>query len=105
MHKKNVSLDKKIICEEIQNYEFPAETRKNQIIYYLPPEGKGETALTKLTRRREQDDYDGAFPGDNVSGCEYFACLMVRMMTIIWCFYQLKILQWFSGRSLWINSA
>ena len=70
---KNVSLDKKIICEEIQNYEFPEETRKNQIIYYLPPEGKEETALTKLTRRREQDDYDGAFPGDNVSGCEYFA--------------------------------
>ena len=72
---KNVSLDKKIICEEIQNYEFPEETRKNQIIYYLPPEGKEETALTKLTRRREQDDYDGAFPGDNVSGCEYFAWL------------------------------
>ena len=50
---KNVSLDKKIICDEIQNYEFPEETRKNQIIYYLPPEGKEETALTKLTRRRE----------------------------------------------------
>ena len=50
MH-KNVSLDKKIICEEIQNYEFPAETRKNQIIYYLPPEGKEETALTEAYKK------------------------------------------------------
>lgn len=47
MHKKMYRLTKKIICEEIQNYEFPEETRKNQIIYYLPPEGKEETALTK----------------------------------------------------------
>lgn len=72
---KNISLEKGIVCEETEEYSFPSETRKNQIIYYLPQSEKQEVMLSKLTRRREQEDYDGAFVGQQVLGCEYFAWL------------------------------
>ena len=72
---KNISLEKRIVCEETEEYSFPSETRKNQIIYYLPQSEKQEVMLSKLTRRREQEDYDGAFPGQQVLGSEYFAWL------------------------------
>ena len=100
---KNVSLDKKIICEEIQNYEFPEETRKNQIIFRLRE--KKRQHLRSLQEDVSRMIMMVHFREIMCQAVNILHGLMVRVMTIIWCFYQLKILQWFSGRSLWINSA
>lgn len=71
---KNRSIEKHIVCEAVKAYTFPEETRENQVIYYAP--GKNTpVAVSKLSRRKNLDYFDGAFQGETILGCEYFAFL------------------------------
>lgn len=72
--RKNCSIEKRIVCEPVESYTMPEETGKNEIIYYLPKK-TAPVAVGKLSRRRRLDYFDGAFPSENVLGCEYFAFL------------------------------
>lgn len=71
---KNTSIEKQITCEEVEAYTFPEENRKNQVIYYAPKKN-APVAVSKLSQRKNLDYFDGAFQGETILGCEYFAFL------------------------------
>lgn len=75
--KKNISLKKEIVIEETEEFDFPEETRENQIVYYKPSSHRAVTAR-ELSASEIRNWYGNDFhTGENakILGNEYFAFL------------------------------